>query len=501
MFRAVEKENIEIIKLLLACNDDINVNAINKSSSELCNSEKTALFAAVEKENIEIIKLLLQNDKIDVNIVNNIDYTTGGGDMSYWYYTAIYESFERENIEIVKLLLANANIDVNSDNEKHEDHQGGGDPNEGKFLKTLLYRAIEKENIEIVKLLLTFEEIDIDIISSKEGKEDDDPVLWEKTALFKAVEKENIEIIKLLLTEDFDINIKNYDSGELDEDEDEIDINNMHCDEIKGTALFLAVKKKNIKIIKLLLTNLNNDLNIHCKINGEKTTVLELAAKINDDEITKVLSEYKIKQTNKQTIDEDFNIIDKIKEINCQIQPDLKVTLKAGKYLNLFIDHLLEKVTQKMDQIIEKNDQKTINYADIEKILSCFHMAGDVLNFEIREAYKCVDKLHSNKNFSLVIPINTIRNYIQKRITNGKINDDAYYFIEYAIETLLVIILENSGNISREHRREYISLRSTIIALIKDEELSFLFQNINNRELRKNFIPKPFKVNRLVDTF
>ena len=31
---------------------------------------KTALYHAVEKENIEIIQLLLSNDKIDVNILN-----------------------------------------------------------------------------------------------------------------------------------------------------------------------------------------------------------------------------------------------------------------------------------------------------------------------------------------------------------------------------------------------------------------------------------------------
>ena len=30
---------------------------------------KTALFTAVEKENVEIVKLLLTNDKIDVNII------------------------------------------------------------------------------------------------------------------------------------------------------------------------------------------------------------------------------------------------------------------------------------------------------------------------------------------------------------------------------------------------------------------------------------------------
>ena len=31
---------------------------------------KTALYLAVEKENIEIIKLFLTNDKLDINIIN-----------------------------------------------------------------------------------------------------------------------------------------------------------------------------------------------------------------------------------------------------------------------------------------------------------------------------------------------------------------------------------------------------------------------------------------------
>ena len=31
---------------------------------------KTALYLAIEKENLEIIKLLLMNEKIDINILN-----------------------------------------------------------------------------------------------------------------------------------------------------------------------------------------------------------------------------------------------------------------------------------------------------------------------------------------------------------------------------------------------------------------------------------------------
>ena len=35
---------------------------------------KTALYAAIEKENIEIVKLLLTNEKLDINILNIFKY-------------------------------------------------------------------------------------------------------------------------------------------------------------------------------------------------------------------------------------------------------------------------------------------------------------------------------------------------------------------------------------------------------------------------------------------
>lgn len=180
-----------------------------------------------------------------------------------------------------------------------------------------------------------------------------------------------------------------------------------------------------------------------------------------------------MKQSNEQTIDKGFNIINEIKAIQKSVHPDLKITFKTRKYLNQTINHLLEKVTQKMEQIVEKNDQKVICCADIEKILSCFPMKDNV----IKAAYKCVAKLHSNEKYDLFIPINTIRNYIQIRITDEKINDDVYYFIDMVIDELLAEVLEISGNVTRDLHRERISLRSTIIASNFDEELDFLFKN------------------------
>ena len=45
-------------------------NNIFQSNSDKIIFHKTALYLAVEKENIEIIKLLLTNDQLDINLLN-----------------------------------------------------------------------------------------------------------------------------------------------------------------------------------------------------------------------------------------------------------------------------------------------------------------------------------------------------------------------------------------------------------------------------------------------
>ena len=61
---AIDKENIEIVKLLLS-NDYININLSsckNKERGKL-KYERTPLLAAVDIENLEIVQLLLSNSK------------------------------------------------------------------------------------------------------------------------------------------------------------------------------------------------------------------------------------------------------------------------------------------------------------------------------------------------------------------------------------------------------------------------------------------------------
>lgn len=62
-FMKFKKKFNKIPKLWITYNSSYNSNEIQRM-----NFYKTALYIAVEKENYEIIKLLLKNKKLDVNI-------------------------------------------------------------------------------------------------------------------------------------------------------------------------------------------------------------------------------------------------------------------------------------------------------------------------------------------------------------------------------------------------------------------------------------------------
>ena len=203
----------------------------------------TALFASVEKENVKIVKFLLSFPNIDVNAfpMNK--------------HSALHLAVEKGNIEIVKLLLTKEDIDVNKYCIYELDRNGVY--LERKEKKTPLYLAVEKENIEIVKLLISHPNIDINANCIYEHEIYDNEININEinnkimTMLHFAVDKKNIELIKLLLSNpNIDIDNKYISTKKL---YDYSTKNEKIIEETKITALQFTIEHKNKEIIKLFL--------------------------------------------------------------------------------------------------------------------------------------------------------------------------------------------------------------------------------------------------------
>lgn len=168
-------------------------------------SQKSALMYAVERNNLEIIKLLLANPSIEVNRKAYLY-------KKEWYefdkdhcveldeMTPLHSAVKYNNPDIVKHLIDFPDTDINC-KTYYILHKGRNIWQNKIELKTALHIAVENGNYEMVKILINHPSINANIRSYKfESNEE-----CQMTALHIASQKNQSNIVKLLL-----------DSGKLD---------------------------------------------------------------------------------------------------------------------------------------------------------------------------------------------------------------------------------------------------------------------------------------------
>jgi ankyrin repeat protein len=211
LFWAVYIGCLPVIDTLLT--NPIVLAAINKKNKD----GKTALMIAVERGNANAVNLLLEKGKADPNIAEIESMLSLAAEKGHEQivrllldkfinlnvYAALRQAVNKELKPIVKVLLEHKKTNV----------------------RNLLFRAISEDSIEIIK---TFIELGIDF-----NLRDDET---ECTPLMMAVQEGCNGIVKMLLDHESirkNINAQNL-SGQ--------------------TALFIAAKKNNEQVIKLLLS-------------------------------------------------------------------------------------------------------------------------------------------------------------------------------------------------------------------------------------------------------
>lgn len=325
LYHAIEKENIEMIKLLLDC-PKININEKILLESDVITFTSTKFSSSAHKLLESIIpapETILQSEE---NLKKTYRYSRNRNETN-----AFHLAIKKNNLEIVKLLLSRPELDINSKTVNIDEYV------EAKFgstkLYTKYYHYIEisalhvvidgEENIEIINYLLSHPKLDINIKSISiheieefsllaagiiESNHCSSPLLnplsetgipfakqiielveerEEKPALYYAIETENFEVVKLLLSRKeldinsimlneshFKLNLSESEQLKIREKANENItkfINNFSPiynkpKKIVETSLHLAVRNKSIKIIDALLKNKN----INIKITNEK---------------------------------------------------------------------------------------------------------------------------------------------------------------------------------------------------------------------------------------
>lgn len=459
LYLAIEKQNIELVDLLLK-NKSIDINIINRfdcateveiKKREFVNwhtdylnitkesYEKTALFLAVEKGNIEIVKLLLSKDEIDVSIINKKELFQINMKPKKWENNLIYEkdvlfwAIENDNFEIIKLLLKNSKINYAINNTNKE---------EKKCLERYLTYNKDKNfiknvggNLEMVKTILSKIEFDKNNSHNVENLDIDFSYKYEKSALSMTMEKGNLEIVKLLIEiNDIDINkvYKESIDGVYEIEKDKK--NNIHKEYTK-TPLYLAVEQENIEMIKCLLTNENIDTNAYnsyvsnqlyqteeyCKV------ALLLAIEKGNLEIIKLLL------SKDQT---DIHCINKYKSLFCNIESDDKGN-KEKKLLEYEKSCLLlaiEKYNRSeiIKTLMEKPYKNVINKYRKEYI-----QLGDIEEKESKEEKEYYEKtllfMFVEKGDTEMVKLLLLNGNIDINVINRyehKTNDKYEYFYE-----------------------------------------------------------------------
>lgn len=290
---ALEKDNLEIIKTLLSCqNIDVNIKYNLEKHSKFAdmtykaNEEKTSLCMAIEKENIEAVRLLLSFKNINVNTPlkrKSESYRKEDQlvvEKEWWWSdeyfgkleikeekTPLFISVEKGNLEIVKLLLPCKDIQPNLLSKSYICYNEDNIRKQKEKLRTALHEAVEKNNAEMVQEILKKWIVNINLFEKVSKVLNDFTYYYaEKTALHIAVENENNEIIGLLLSIfDINVNIIRKEYKKPHESIKEDDHNYDHWTSKKEeTAIIIAIEKNNVSIVQLLLARKNIDVNQLC---------------------------------------------------------------------------------------------------------------------------------------------------------------------------------------------------------------------------------------------
>lgn len=350
LIAACEKGNKEIVELLIDYNNQKGKKSSLIDINAKTNNGKTALLVSCEYSQMEIAELLFQFDDIDCDsssvnpktplcyacengcenlVINLLDRNANANFVTTSKETPLYFACASRNKDIVELILAHLEDKSIINLQETKQHKSplfvacfNGDLDIFNLLineldenpdlsytdsqeRTLLHAACYGENYEIIKTLLTKFNFDPNIDDRSN-----------KRAIHICCKKGNFDLVDLIINRSsipVDLNVRynsktpleiacengNYEIVQLLLRQNGIQVNATNANEVP--PLLLASKNWNPKIIKLLLSEVN-DVNVDAlDYNGK--TVLHYVCEKNEVELCEKILSISSQSINKRSND------------------------------------------------------------------------------------------------------------------------------------------------------------------------------------------------------
>ncbi|XP_057318326.1 uncharacterized protein LOC130663224 [Microplitis mediator] len=430
---AVEKNNFELVRMLVDAGADVNSGAI--------------LDQAIENNNYKIVEYLISNGAE----INNA-YENGK-----WGITPLEHAVKRGYQRIVQLLIE-YNVDVNhrsllepgclttaAENKNFEIFQllldSGVNSRLSHTVRTLIYVAVDKNNYEITKHLINH-------------GADVNTCFDNRTLLYRAVENENERIVELLINNKADVNkiIKHKDLSSS-----------------FPTALYKAVEIGNLNILKLLINAPSIDVNLSIDLHEP---LIHKAIRQNNYEIIKCLIEHGANINTVHDLETPLNIAisngnKEVVELLIENKADVKA---APGFLNSLLHMAIKKNNFEILDILINIDPTEVypSYGQPPLLTAVREN-----NFEMtRYLIKFGADVNTCYDYPLHIAVNNNNKNIVKLLIENKANvnfitESGVSALGIAVEEesfeLVKILLDSGANINLSSDKDYSPLQHAIM--------------------------------------
>ena len=177
-----------------------------------------------------------------------------------------------------------------------------------------------------------------------------------------------------------------------------------------------------------------------------------------------------------------------IRKVGKQVHPNMQLSNDFLNQTNRIIVRLGEKIAEKAFQLTEKEDRKTIGPREIQSATRLI-IPGELTKHAVSEGTKAVTKYGSadrgnkrkrksnSKKAGLQFSVSRCKQFLKKY--NKKIGLLAPVYLAAVLEYITAELLELSGNVSRDHRRNTMKIRDLFLAIDTDSELNDMMHRLN----------------------